>query len=336
MFWLFKNKMKKYTANYFLKTIKVIKKMKKDDDVVIQFFQRENRAILAGISEVVKLLKKHTKWKKYKIKTLIDGNIINDKEVVLELEGKYKYFGFMENIIDGILARMTSIATNASKIMKAANNKEIIFMGDRSDLYFNQEYDGKAANIGGIKKVVTYAQSKWISEKPIGTMPHALIQMFHGDLIEALIAYKKTIKTKEIIALVDFNNDVINDSLSVANHFKQELKAVRVDTASNMVDKYFDDKKTKLKGVNSVLIKALRKNLDNGGFKYVKIIVSSGINEEKIIDFEKNQTPIDIYGVGSYILKINNYFTADVVKLNGKLLAKKGRKYNPNKNLKEI
>nr|WP_307922511.1 hypothetical protein [Mycoplasmopsis bovis] len=40
-------------------------------------------------------------------------------EVALELTGRYQDFGIYEGIIDGILTRSTSIATNAYECVKA-------------------------------------------------------------------------------------------------------------------------------------------------------------------------------------------------------------------------
>ena len=55
--------------------------------------------------------------------------------------------------------------------------------------------------------------------------------------------------------------------------------------------------------------------------------MSGGFNEEKIKYFEKNITPVDIYGVGSSLLKGNNDFTADIIKVENKNIAKYGRDY---------
>lgn len=84
---------------------------------------------------------------------------------------------------------------------------------------------------------------------------------------------------KKITALVDYNNDVINDALKAANTTGNRLYAVRADTSKNLIDKYFNDKDTSgfdhMEFVKRVEIFALRKALDENGFSYVKIVVSS-------------------------------------------------------------
>lgn len=325
------NQMIKYSAKYFGKTAKIIKKHNPENNVLIQFFQRKDNAILCGINEVIELLKRETHISKYKIRYLEEGSTINNLDVVLELEGPYQYFGEYEGIIDGILSRATSLATNAREIIKVANNKKLIFMGDRADHYLNQERDGYAIAIGGIKTQVTDAQISLHEGKAVGTVPHVLIQMFKGDIVNALKAYSDTFPQEDLVALVDYNNDVINDSIKALKAFPNKLVAVRVDTSTSISDNFFANDEEY--GVTPNLIKNLRKALDEINGKHIKIIVSSGFNKDKIKDFEQVNTPVDIYGIGQSLLKINNNFTADAVKIDGQLEAKFGRKYRDSKKL---
>lgn len=326
---------KKYVANYFFIADEIIKKTRPNAIVTMQFFQRNNDVILCGINEALEFLKENTDISSYSIKYLPEGTKINALEPVLELEGHYKDFGIYEGVIDGILARSTSIATNAYRCKKAANGKEVIYMGDRGDHYINQEIDGHAVEVGGLVGHSTMAGSRGNSEVIFGSIPHVLIQHFNGNTLEAMKAYKELFPNeKKLIALVDFNNDVIKDSLSVLDVFKDKLYGVRVDTSKNMVDKMFVNE-TPQYGVNSEQIKRLRKALDEHDGKHVKIIVSSSFTPEKIAQFEKENTPVDSYGVGDYILKINISFTCDAVKNNGISIAKEGRGFRDNSKLRK-
>lgn len=326
--------MKNYIAQYLLNTKKIAKHLLKDAIVSLQFFQWDDNIMLCGINQVLQFLSENTNTSKYRIKYLPEKSIIKAREVVLELKGHYQDFAMYEGIIDGILSRASSLATNAYEIVKVANGKQLIFMGDRADYYLNQALDGYAVAQGGITTQVTRAQTSLHPGQVVGTMPHALIQMFHGDLIQACHAFQTTFPGQPLVALVDFNNDVINDSLIVLKEFKSTLSGVRVDTSRNMVDKYFEDKATKEQGVNPTLIRALRKALDQNDGKHVKIIVSSGFGAKQIAAFEAEKTPVDVYGVGAAILKVNRFFSADAVKINGDQVAKKGRNYQKNPQLK--
>ena len=322
--------MLKYSAKYFTKTAKISNTIG-NKIVVMQFFQRKDKALLAGMNEVLELLDKHTDTSKYSIKYLKEGSSINNKDIVLELEGPYKYFGEYEGMIDGILSRATSLATNAKNVVEVANGKNLIFMGDRSDHYINQERDGYAIALGGIGTQVTDAHVSKHEGVAIGTMPHALIQMHGGDLVKALRSYKEEFPNEKLVALVDYNNNVIMDSLKAFKEFKNDLVAVRVDTSEGVSDEMFMNDEEY--GVTPTQIKSLRNALDKVGGQSVEIIASSGFNVEKIKRFEKEGAPVNTYGVGASLLRINNTFSADLVKLEGKEQAKVGRGYIEMKNI---
>ena len=334
-----------FSAVYFLKTAILAKKYCSKDIVTMQFFQRHH-AVLCGIDEAVALL--HTfaqKPEELEIQALRDGDRIEPFEAVLTVTGPYQSFGFLEGIIDGILARRTSIATNVYDVIQAAGvsgkQKPIIFMGDRDDHFMQQAGDGYAAYIGGSQAQATHAMNEWWAVKGMGTMPHALIQLFKGDVVVAAEAYHVTFPEDDLIVLVDYNNDVITDALRVARHFGEALKGVRIDTSRTMVDQYFIRNPEVMgsfdpRGVNAELVCALRRALDAEGFGHVQIVVSGGFDKDRILMFEREGVPVDMYGVGASLLKINIGFTGDNVLLNGEHCAKAGRKLNPNPRLEKV
>lgn len=328
-----------FSSEYFLKSKKIVEKLNSDNVVTMQFFQKKDNIILCGTDEVIALLKEFTNFELLKVEALNDGDIVNAFESVLTITGPYQVFGYLEGIIDGILARRSSLATNVYNVVKVAGNKPVIFMGDRDDDYKNQQGDGYAAYIGGSKLQSTAAMNDWWGDKGLGTMPHALIQNFGGDTLKAAQAYVSIFKNDNLTCLVDYDNDVINTSLHLAKNLNGALKAVRVDTSEKMIDKYFvrtNNVKKQHYGVCKELIFALREQLDENEFKDVKIVVSGGFSNSKIADFENCNVPVDLYGVGNSLLDIHVSFTGDCVLLNGKHQAKEGRKYNPNPNLKEV
>ncbi|MET3682679.1 nicotinate phosphoribosyltransferase [Alkalibacillus flavidus] len=334
-----------FSAVYFLKTKKIVEEHLSDNIVTMQFFQKNN-AVLCGVDEAIALLHTFADYpESLDIYALEDGDKINPYESVLTVTGRYQDFGYLEGIIDGVLGRRSSVATNVYEVVNAAGSagiqKPIIFMGDRDDHYTQQSGDGYAAYIGGSTAQATHAMNEWWGKEGMGTMPHALIQMYNGDIVKATKAYQYTFPDDELLALVDYNNDVITDSLKVAREFGDELKGVRLDTSKNMVDKYFFRNQHLMgsfdpRGVNPELIFALRKALDDEGFDHVKIVASGGFTEEKIRFFESKHVPVDMYGVGSSLLKMKIGFTGDNVLLNDRHEAKQGRKYMPNPRLQKV
>lgn len=334
-----------FSAVYFLKTKKIAETKIPNNHVTMQFFQKSH-GVLCGTDEVIALL--HTfsdNPDKLEIHSLKDGDKVEPYETVLTISGAYQDFGYLEGIIDGILARRTSIATNVYNVVKAAKSggkdKPVIFMGDRDDHYTTQAGDGYAAYIGGSTAQATHAMNEWWGKEGMGTMPHALIQMFKGDVVAATRAYHDVYPDDEIAALVDYNNDVITDALKVARAFGDELASVRLDTSRTMVDRYFLRNQHLMgsfdpRGVNPELVFALRDALDKEGYQHVKIMVTGGFNEERIRQFEKRNVPVDMYGVGRSLLHLNIGFTGDLVLINGQPEAKQGRKYRPNDRLERV
>ena len=171
-------------------------------------------------------------------------------------------------------------------------------------------------------------------------MPHALIQICGGDIIKASDLYHKAYPNEQVTALIDYNNNVVVDSVNLAKHLGHTLRAVRVDTSKALIDHYFDDKDTSgfdPHGVCKELIFALRKALDDNGFDYVKIIVSSSFDAKKIKEWVSLNVPVDTYGVGtSFVNNMTCGFTGDLVVLDGKPEAKEGRKNIPSDRLKPV
>ncbi|MBQ4060742.1 MAG: nicotinate phosphoribosyltransferase [Bacilli bacterium] len=331
-----------YSASYFLKTEKIIKDEFPETIVTMQWFTRKPTRV-CGIDESIALL--HTfanNPENLKITALHDGDYVEPFEPVLKVIGKYQDFGYLEGAIDGILARRSSVCTNCDAVMKAkSENSNIMFFGDRDDDPRNHPGDGYAAYVAGIKLVCSDAMGEWTGQKGIGTMPHALIIMHEMDLIAAATDFHKAFPNDNLTVLVDTNNDVITDTLLIARHFNKELYGVRVDTSISLEDKYFtrnpvSDPTVETHGVNVTLIKALRKALDDEGYNHVKIVVSSGFDVEKVKLFTKENAPVDTYGIGGSLIKCTRSFTGDVVNINGKAMAKAGRKEIFSDRLEEV
>lgn len=325
-----------FTAVYFNRTKEILLKEKNFKRVTMQVFQKKEGSILAGVNEIKELLKAATgyfdgenwvdKSGDIEVNSLSDGEKLSSGETVMHIKGPYVWFAHLESLYLGILARRTLVATNVKKCVEAAQGVPIIFFADRFDHFFNQEGDGLSAKVGGAQSVCTEAMSKTFGSDPVGTIPHALIAVLSGDTVRSAEMFHKYYPGVNFIALVDFENDCVNTSLAVARKMGHKLWGVRLDTAGEMVDESLKNKGD-LKGVNPMLVKAVRDALDKEGFNYVKIVASGGFYPEKIKKFTRVKAPVDAYGVGSSLVHGENDFTADIVEVAGKKLAKAGRQY---------
>ena len=155
-----------FAANYFLKSRKIVENCEPNHIVTMQFFQRTNDAMVCGIDEAIALV--HTFGvhpENLEIEALNDGDLVSANEPVLKIKGKYEHFGFLESMIDGILARRSSVATNVYRVMKALKGADIFSMADRQDEYNTQIGDMQLMSLvleksllmpkvyGGVEKV---------------------------------------------------------------------------------------------------------------------------------------------------------------------------------------
>lgn len=266
----------------------------------------------------------HPGWDQLEVKALHDGDPVEPWEPVLTITGPYHMFAHLESVYLGILARQSRIATNTSLVKMAARAKPLLFFADRFDHYATQGGDGYAAKIGGAEGFATDAMLAWWGDRATGTMPHALIALYNGDVCAASEAFHKHFPDTHLISLVDFNNDCVRESVNCLKQFGEDLWGVRLDTSERMVDHSIteaDMGERPITGVNPILVHNVRAALDRNGGRHVKIIVSGGFTADKIAQFERDGVPADVYAVGSSLLKGSMDFTADIVKP----VAKKGR-----------
>ncbi len=120
----------------------------------------------------------------------------------------------------------------------------------------------------------------------------------------------------------------------------QRLYGVRLDTSESLVDASLagGGDSDQLRGVNPTLVRNVREALDAHGFEHVRIVVSGGFDVDKIRRFEEEAVPVDVYGVGSSLVRnVGGFdFTADIVEVDGQPAAKVGRAFNHNDRLELV
>jgi nicotinate phosphoribosyltransferase len=327
-----------YTDAYFLRAREVLRADKKSPAVVMQITGK-NAGWIGGVDEAIAILKLCADdWSALTVNALYEGDLYDDWDTVMTIEGPYDSFGFLETICLGALGRRTRICTNAKEIAAAAGSKPVMFFGARDDVLFAQAGDGYSAMVGGVRMVSTDAQASLFGGKAAGTIPHALIAAYGGDTVKATKRFADTYPDLDVIALVDYNNNSVKTSLDVARALEDRLWGVRLDTAEFMVDDSVVGQMGSFKptGVNAALVWNVRNALDAEGYGAVKIIASGGFDAPRIEIFEDEGVPVDAYGVGAALFEGRYDFTADVVQVNGKPQAKVGRAIRENPRMERV
>ena len=331
-----------YSDKYFVRTRDVLAQTGRNPEVTMQVFQKQH-AYLGGVDEAIGILKlcltEGYSWNDIEVLTMRDGDRVEPGETMMLIKGPYVAFAHLETVYLGVLARRTRVATNTRLVVEAAWPKPVMFFPARFDHWLVQTGDGYAAHISGAIGVSTDAQASWWGSEGIGTVPHAMIAAFGGDTVAAAMALAEQMPDDvRIIVLADFDNDCVTTSVAVARALGRRLFGVRLDTSESMVDRSivpqmggFDPR-----GVNPQLGRNVREALDAEGFQHVQITASGGFDPAKIRAFESAGVPVDSYGVGSSLFAGRFDFTADIVVVDGKPLAKAGRGYRPNDQLVKV
>ena len=327
-----------YSDAYFNFTKQLLEDLGRHPRVTMQVFQKRE-SILGGIDEAIAVLKLCTDWDQLEVHALYEGDEIAPMETVMTIEGDYSLFAHLETVYLGCLARRSLIMRNVRAVVEAAHGKPILFFPARHDHWLVQTGDGWAAHVAGAIGVSTDAQASWWGGRGVGTVPHGLIAAFGGDTVAASRAFAERFGDEmNVTVLVDFENDSVRTALEVAEELGDKLWGVRLDTSERMVDRALWDRMGEFRptGVNPELVRLVRDALDDGGHQRVQIVVSGGFDSVKIRQFEQLGAPVDAYGVGSSLVRGENDFTADVVRLEGRPTAKAGRRFNPNSRLERV
>jgi len=311
---------------YFPRTVEVLKKEGINPVTTMEVFSRR-QGILCGIEEVKSLLAKVLPEDNCEVWSLSQGEPFDRKEVVLRIKAPYRSYGSYETAYLGILSHCSGWATAARECVDAAQGLPVISFGARHvhpSVVGIMEY---SAIVGGCTGCASTAGAKLAGIQPTGTIPHALI-IIMGSTAKATLAFDNYMPSEvPRIALVDTFEDEVRESVTVAKAMQGKLQGVRLDTPSERGR------------VTADLVKEVRAWLDLEGFKDVQIVVSGGLDPERIRYFIAEGAPVDIFAVGSYISNARPIdFTADLHEIEGKPIAKRGRMpgVTPNPRLKRV
>jgi nicotinate phosphoribosyltransferase len=303
------------TDAYFERTVRILRKRKIHRQVTVEVRAASlpddwTWAVLAGIEESLRTLAKLRR--KLAVECAAEGTIFRAGDPVMQVSGDYLDMCVYETPLLGFLCQASGITTTAARCRKAAGDRQLLSFGARRMHPAISPMIERAAFIGGCDGVACVAGANLIGETARGTMPHALVLCI-GDTVEATRAFHDVVGPKiSTISLIDTFNDEKFEAIRVAEALGKELTAIRVDTPASR------------RGDFVRLLREIRWELDLRGYQHVKILVSGGINEEKITQLRE---VADGFGVGTHISNAPTIdFALDIVEMDGKPLAKRGKR----------
>jgi len=301
------------TDIYFQRTYTVLKtKGKININVTMDvhaynFPKNYSWAVACGLPEVLNIFI----GKNVDVYAMDEGTIFRLYEPIFSISGSYNIFGVYEPTIVGIFRHYSSIATKASRLKKIAFDKFLIFFGIRCVHPIIAPMADRAAYIGGCDAVSGVLGAKLLNEKPVGTMPHELTLIFE-HVKDAWLAFDEVLPPDvPRIMLCDTMYDERTEVWLAAETLNEKLYGVRLDTPSSR------------RGDIRKLLQEVRWILNMKGLKNTKIVLSSGVDEETILN---TKDLVDIYGIGTAIAFPPSIDLAfDIVEKEGKPYSKRGK-----------
>ncbi len=307
------------TDIYFRRALDVLRQEGKDREHVVAEVTAGSLprgwewGIFCGLEESVKLLE----GRDVNLFALPEGSVFPPRSYdgirlpIMVIEGPYGEFCVYETPLLGLICQATAVATQASRVKRAAGKREVVSFGVRRMHPVLSPMLDRAAFVGGLDAVSSVVGAEAIGKPPQGTMPHSLTILL-GSPKTAYEAFDKHVpKDVRRIALVDTYLDEVAESI-IACESVPDLYGVRLDTPSSR------------KGDFAEIVRQVRWELDIRGYDKVKVFVSGGLDEASIPELAA--AGADGFGVGTSVSNAPTVnFSMDVVEIAGRPAAKRGK-----------
>jgi nicotinate phosphoribosyltransferase len=294
------------TDIYFVRTEEVLRASGRDPWVAVEVTAAalpDGWGIVCGLEDVISLLE----GLPLTVDAMPEGSVFYPGEPVVRIEGRYTDFARYETAVLGFLCHASGIATAAAHIRQLAGTRAIYSFGSRRQHPAIARMVERAAWIGGVDGVSNTCAPEGIPL--VGTMPHSFV-MCYPDVGEAFCAFDRyTAPDVPRIFLCDTWCDEKRESLTGA---RCGAEGVRLDTPRSR------------RGNMRVILDEVRWELDTGGYRDVRIVLSGGITREDIVAY---RDIVDAFGVGGAIANAPVVdFAMDIVSIDGVPCAKRGKK----------
>ena len=226
------------------------------------------------------------------IRSVLEGDIVFPNRPILQVEANIIEAQLIETILLNLLNFQTLIATKASRMRLVAGDAALMDFGLRRAQATGGYYASRAAVVGGFDATSNVLAGKKFGIPVSGTMAHSFVQSYDDEL-QAFRDFAAG-RPKDCVLLVDTYNTLksgIPNAITVAKEMEargERLLAIRLDS-----------------GDLSYFAKQSRKLLDEAGLEYVKIAASNQLDEHVIKSLLEQQSPIDIFGVGTNLVTGN-------------------------------
>lgn len=359
-----------YADKYFLRTKEILEANKLNPWVRAQVFIRDGPGKVYGINESLDILDKYSPLEEHggRVYSLKEGSNYNSKDTLMVIEAPIQDIIELETMYLGVLTAETTKANdnhgvdlkqvkeNMSRVVEAAQGRPVSYFGARHWRYDEDAAITRAAYNGGAISTSTDIGAATFNQEGMGTIPHALENVmawkygYKNAVKEATKAFDEVIDPSiPRIALIDYANRELDNSIATAKALDGRLYGVRVDTCGENIaqgaivrgehenSKYWFGNGVTISGVHS-----LRKVLDKNDYRGTRIILTSGfgdVNKVKAFTDAEQELGIKLFdGLGVGGVYKARMATMDIVAVGDSLdnmvdTSKVGRYFTPNENL---
>lgn len=229
-----------------------------------------------------------------------EGTVVLGDEPLLEITAPLPTAQLLETALINVVHLDTLLATKAARCVLAAEGRAVVDFGFRRAHGF--EAGMRAARVSYLAGAAgtSNVEAGHLHGLPItGTMAHAYVQA-HDDERAAFRDFARSHRDA-VTLLVDTYDTAagVRHAIAVADELADEgieVEAVRIDSEP------LGD-----------LAAAARRALDDGGHPDVRIVVSGGLDEERIAELVAEGAPIDGFGVGTALAVSRDHPALDIV-----------------------
>lgn len=244
-----------------------------------------------------------------------EGTPVFPFEPVITVRGPLAEAQFIEAALLMIINHQSLIATKASRIVHAADGREVYEFGTkRAHGAGSAVYGARAAYIGGCTATSNVLASKEFGIPAFSTMTHSLVQAFDTEY-EAFKYYAEQFPNNCVL-LVDTYSTVKSGVPNAIKVFDEVLKPMGVRPKGIRIDS----------GDITYLSKKARRMLDEAGYADCQITASNSINEDIVRDMLIQGAPVDSFAVGEQLItaasepSLNGVYKLSAIEKDGELV----------------
>jgi nicotinate phosphoribosyltransferase len=229
-----------------------------------------------------------------------EGTVFFADEPLLRITAPLPQAQLIETRLINLLHFQTLVASKAARMLLAAPGKLMVDFGLRRAHGAEAGlFAARASYVAGFAGTATVLAGKLYDIPIYGTMAHSFIQSY-DDEMEAFETFARA-RPENLTLLID-SYDTEAGARKVAA-LAPRLRALGITIRAVRLDS----------GDVIALSKSVRRILDDGGLREVRIFASGGLTEDSIAEFLRAGAPIDGFGMGTSLTTSSDVASLDCV-----------------------